>query len=157
MDTDDNGGNNTRCEWVMVTETLCWVLGSASLPFSLSVFVFLFFSVYPNFGTAYLFYSLFFFASSCCGVERQPSIHTALPQTVNKSRLLQRLFVLTNSLYEVELQRQLKAAAAYVAICPCPVPASQAHVFFVISFLYPATFENCQKGVSQLYANVCDR
>lgn len=26
MDSDDNGGNNTRCEWVLVTGAMCWVL-----------------------------------------------------------------------------------------------------------------------------------
>lgn len=144
--------------WDPVLGAGYWDTGFSISPFlSLGLCV-SFFLCLPQFRhSIFILFVVFFLASSCCGVERQPSIHTALPQTVNKSRLLQRLFVLTNSLYEVELQRQLKAAAAYVAICPCPVPASQAHVFFVISFLYPATFENCQKGVSQLYANVCDR
>lgn len=107
MDTNDNGGNNTRCEWVPVTGAMCWVLDtglSVSLSFGFCVsFIF----CLPQFRhSIFILFVASCFASSRWGVERQPSIHTALPQTVNKSRPLQRLFVLTNSLYEVELPRQ---------------------------------------------------
>lgn len=106
MDTDDNGGNNTRCEWVLVTGAMCWVLDTGLCISLFRVLCFFHFLFTPISAQHIYFIRCLFFASSRWGVERQQSIHTALPQTVNKSRPLQRLFVLTNSLYEVELPRQ---------------------------------------------------
>lgn len=119
--------------WDPVLDAGCWV---QHLSLSLSRSLCFFLSLFTPISAQHIYFirCLVFFASSCCGVERQPCIHMALPQTVNISRPLPRLFVLTNSLYEVELPRQLKAAVRMLQFA-CALFLPRKHTFFLL-FLF---------------------